>query len=207
MTHTREQAHREALSLARSALSKLDPSAAAFRAGGDYRGTPEKGTLAVTYFGDERSITWPEPEITGPAGTVTDLTEQLLILHYLLHAEGVRMADQWVAFRELPDAMTYDSAFQGRSSLRLAQRFGQDGPGFEVACRKLGGEKLTFGDVSYAFAVLPHLRMAAILHLADEEFGATANVLFDAAAGQYLPTEDLAVLGGLLASKLVKAAV
>jgi hypothetical protein len=48
--------------------------------------------------------------------------------------------------------------------------------------------------------------MAIVMYVEDDEFPASANVLFDAAASHYLPTEDLAVLGGLLASQLVKAA-
>jgi len=67
------------------------------------------------------------------------------------------------------------------------------------------GERLTFGDASYMFRLLPRLRMAVILHYGDDEFPPTVKVLFDAAAGHYLPTEDLSVLGGILASRLIKA--
>jgi hypothetical protein len=128
----------------------------------------------------------------------------LIILHYLIQADGVQPSDQWIAFRELPDGLGYDPAFQGRSGQRLARQYGNDADAFVAAAEALGGERLTFGDVSYMFHILPRMRMAVILHLADEEFGAAANLLFDASAGHYLPTEDLAVLGGLLASKLLK---
>ena len=47
--------------------------------------------------------------------------------------------------------------------------------------------------------------MAVVIYEGDEEFSASANVLFDAAASNYLPTEDLAVLGGVLASRLIHA--
>jgi len=48
--------------------------------------------------------------------------------------------------------------------------------------------------------------LAVVLYVADEEFPASANVLFDAAAAHYLETEDLAVLGGMLAGRLTQAA-
>jgi hypothetical protein len=54
--------------------------------------------------------------------------------------------------------------------------------------------------------VLPRVWLAVVLHLADEEFPASANVLFDASASHYLPTEDLAVLGGMLTGRLIKSA-
>jgi len=56
------------------------------------------------------------------------------------------------------------------------------------------------------FRALPRVWLAVVVYKGDEEFSPAANVLFDAAAANYLPTEDLAVLGGYLASKLVHAA-
>jgi hypothetical protein len=128
------------------------------------------------------------------------------MMHYLLTADGTPLGADWIAFRNLPGGLGYDGAFQGRASLRLAHAFGTDLSGFEKAARALGGERLSFGDASFSFRLLPRVWLAAVLHLADEEFSATANVLFDAAASHYLPTEDLAVLGGILASQLIKAA-
>jgi hypothetical protein len=90
--------------------------------------------------------------------------------------------------------------------MRLAHAFGADLPAFEAAAQALGGEHLSFGDASFSFRLLPRVWLATVLNLADDEFPATANVLFDASASHYLPTEDLAVLGGILAGRLVKAA-
>ena len=63
-----------------------------------------------------------------------------------------------------------------------------------------------WGSISANWGTAPMVWMAVVLYIEDDEFPASANVLFDATAGHYLPTEDLAVLGGLLAGKLVKAA-
>jgi hypothetical protein len=60
--------------------------------------------------------------------------------------------------------------------------------------------------VPFAFRLLPRVWLAVVLHLADDEFPANANILFDATVSHYLPTEDLAVLGGMLAGRLSKAA-
>jgi hypothetical protein len=48
--------------------------------------------------------------------------------------------------------------------------------------------------------------VAVVLDLADEEFPAWVNILFDGAASHYLPTEDWAVVGELLSSRLRQAA-
>jgi hypothetical protein len=123
----------------------------------------------------------------------------------LVNADGTPLASKWIGFRALPGGLGYDSAFQGRAGSRLADAFGTNLGAFEAAAGTLGGERLGFGDASFLFRVLPRVWLAVVLHLADEEFPANANVLFDAAASHYLPTEDLAVLGGILASRLIRA--
>jgi hypothetical protein len=47
--------------------------------------------------------------------------------------------------------------------------------------------------------------MAVIFYAGDDEFPSAVSVLYDSSAGHYLPTEDLAVLGGLLVGSLLKA--
>ncbi|RPI58153.1 MAG: DUF3786 domain-containing protein, partial [Chloroflexi bacterium] len=44
----------------------------------------------------------------------------ILLLHYLLTADGTATADRWIAFRNLPGGLGYDAAFQARANLRLA---------------------------------------------------------------------------------------
>jgi len=204
MRRTLEEGHEAAVQIAQQELRKLEPYKAAYMAGCDYHPGEGDGCFVVPFFGQDYEVAFPEIELRSTAGEPPDTTTSLIILHYLLQADGVQPSDQWIAFRELPDGMVYDPAFQGRSAQRLAREYGNDSDAFTAAAEALGGERLTFGDVSYMFRILPRVRMAVILHLADEEFGAAVNVLFDASAGHYLPTEDLAVLGGLLTSRLIK---
>jgi hypothetical protein len=183
---------------------KVDPQEAAWKAGADF----DAGTRSalVPLLGDEYAVTHPGGQVSLRQEGAVPITTQILILHYLLNANGTPPAGRWIAFRELPDARTYDPAFQGRASNRIRDTFGQDVEAFRRAAKVLDGDALEFGDASFLFRVLPRVWMAVVLYKGDEEFSASANVLFDAAAGLYLPTEDLAVLGGYLASRLVHAA-
>ena len=205
MTHSREEGYREALKQAVQRLQKMDPYEAAYKAGCEYRPEEGGGYYTVPFFGQPYSVSFPKIAVRSASGAEADITTCLLILHYLIHAEGVPPADHWIAFRELPDGRVYDAAFLKRSPARLVQAYGTDVKGFAAAAQALGGERIAFGDAAFRFRLLPRLIMAAILHLGDEEFAPSANVVFDAAAGHYLPTEDLAVLGGMLAARLIKA--
>lgn len=164
------------------------------------------GRFAVPFLDRLYDVQWPKGTVRlAASGEAADVSAQIILLHYLVTADGMLMASQWIAFRNLPGGLGYDAAFQGRANLRLAHVFGNNSSAFEAAASKLGGERLAFGDASFSFRVLPRLWMAVVLYLANDEFSASANVLFDAAASHYLPTEDLAVLGGILASRLIKA--
>jgi len=186
-------------------MQKLDPYKIAFTAACDFRPDEEGGRFLIRFFGVDYVVTFPRISVRSASGQEPDVATRLIILHYLIHADGTPPADRWIAFRELPNGLVYDQAFRKRSSLRLVRAYGADPKGFAAAAEALGGERLTFGDASYMFRLLPRMPMAVILHLGDEEFGPAVNVLFDGAAGHYLPAEDLAVLGGILTSRLIKA--
>lgn len=191
-----------------ASLPGIDPGAVTARAAVSFEGEAQgPGRFLVPFFGRLHEIRWPSAGVRRVAdGQDADVATRLLLLHYLLTADGTPMASKWITFRQLPGGLGYDAAFQGRANLRLARTFGHDLAAFEAAAAALGGERLEFGDAAFNFRILPRVWLAVILHLADEEFSANASVLFDASAHHYLPTEDLAVLGGMLASQLVKNA-
>ncbi len=166
--------------------------------------TPE-GVL-IPYFGRPHLVTHPAGEaLVQATGKPAHVTIAIVLIHYLLRADGMSPADRWLAFRELPDGMFYAQAFAGHAEGLLAQRFGADLAGFRRAAQALGGAPLDLADASYRFAALPRLPMAALLWAGDDEFPGQARVLFDAHAGHYLPTEDLSGIGDWLAHKLAHA--
>jgi hypothetical protein len=204
---TPEEVHGPALDRAVRNLQSLDPWLVALRSDTKYtKLTETSGQIGVRFWGKDYVVHHPEISVE-EAETCEEpsIATKILILHYIINADGTRLADHWVSFRELPGGRVYDAAFRRRANLRLAQAFGSDLAGFVTAAKALGGESLAYGDASFLFPMFPRLRLAVVLHLADEELPASANVLFDAAAGHYLPTEDLAVLGGMLAGRLIKA--
>jgi hypothetical protein len=205
---TPEERYEPAYQKARQDLQRLQPQAAAVRAGALFEAQGDGcGEFTFSFFGSAYHISWPDGLVRQEGSEEeADVTTAILLLHYLAIADGTPFGDKWIAFRNLPGGMGYDAAFQGRANLRLAYAFGTDRSAFESACRKVGGERISFGDASFVFRVLPRSWLAVVLYFADEEFSPNANVLFDGAASHYLSTEDLAVLGGMLASRLIKAA-
>jgi hypothetical protein len=133
------------------------------------------------------------------------LVEKILLLHYLLARESRPVKGQLVAFKNLPGASFYDPTYQKRGPRRIARRFGEDVEAFRQACRNLGWREEELGDASFGFDILPKIGGLVVLHAGDEEFPAEANILFDDQIVNFLPLEDVAVLAGLIATRLAKS--
>lgn len=198
-------AYQVALDKARHDLERLDPYVVAARSGARVLSGAEGQAVALAYWGRELEVAWPAGEVRLAGGGAISTALRLVILHYLITADGAPLADRWLAFRELPDGRFYDAAFRKRACLPIARAFGQQPEGLRKAGQRLAGQPLMYGDVSFMFQVLPRVRVAVVLYGQDDEFPADANVLFDASLRHYLPIEDVAVLGGLVVGELLRA--
>ncbi len=190
-----------ALDRARAEWVAADPVRCAALAGCQL--TPEG--IVVPYFGRPHRVTHPAGAAATAEGKPAHISINIVLLHYLLTADGAAPADRWLSFRELPDGLFYAQAFAGHAEGEIGRRFGADVAGFRQAATALGGAALELADASFRFQALPRLAVAVLLWAGDDEFPGQARMLFDAHAGHYLPTEDLAGIGDWLAHKLIFA--
>ena len=199
-----------ALDLARRRLGSLQPREVAHRSGTRYQDASAPGgggTFHGPLLGRILRVAYPSGAVDAlDGGPEPRQPLALLALHYLIHADGYPMADRWAAFRELPDGLVYDSALRGRVEPPLVATFGRAPELLDAAARRVGGVPIAVGDAAYAFDVLPRIRLAMAVYLGDEELPPAVRLLYDASAGHYLPTEDLAVLGGMLVGRLIAGA-
>jgi hypothetical protein len=194
-----------ALDKARREFAALDPLVAAIKGDGRYHALEQGGEIAIHFWGRDYLVAYPEGIVRqADTGKEPSLAAQIILLHYLTCADGTPPAYRWIAFRDLPDAFIYDKAFRERALDPLAARFGRDVAELIQAAQALGGERLDLGDAAFLFRMFPRLFLAVVLYTGDEEFPSSANILYDASADHYLPAEDLEVLGGMLAGRLIK---
>ena len=183
----------------REELRQRDPRQFAVQAGVEF----SDGVLRVRFYNEPHIITFPDLNVRVEAtNKECGLNRSSMFLYYFLTADGAPRADKWIAFRDLPGGMFYHQAYQGYSGDRLAKAIDNHVSVFERAAKNLGGIQLDLGDASFAFDALPRVRVAAIYYAGDEDFPASANVLFDASASHYLPTDALAGVGSALVDRL-----
>lgn len=192
---------------ARAELVAADPLVLAGRADVQYLETgPARGEFLVPYFGETHRVRFPEATVWQEGEVPASPVVHILLLHYLLSADGTYPSGLWVTFRQLPNAFPYESAFHQRAIAPLIAAFGHNLEAFRQAGLAAGGEPARTADASFYFRVLPHLPMMVQLWAADEELPASANILFDSRAGHQLPTEDLSGVGSILSRRILQHA-
>jgi len=107
-----------------------------------------------------------------------------------------------LSFAQLPGGQNYNTAFIRRAVAPIEKAFGSISEKLWDAAKALGAERQTYGDCSVKIHALPLVPIVIILHAATSEFSASASMLFDSSASNYLSTEQLAMLGQLTSSRL-----
>jgi hypothetical protein len=182
-------------------LESNDPSWMASRSGTAY--SFQKKTFLVPFFGEDHLVSYPSGAVTLIDGSPVGGTEELIVLHYLVGAGGTQVEERWISYRDLPGARYHEPAFvaevEGPLSRGLAGRLDP--------LRDWARQNARFldipGDVSMAWEVLPRVPLLFIFNEADDEFPASARVLFDISAPGYLPTEDLSALAEMAVDRLL----
>ena len=159
----------------------------------------------VPYLGRAYQVVWPTGEVLlYPTKKEASTSTAIILVHYLTKANGKPPAGKWLPFSQLWGGGSYNAAFRKRALDPLADFFGNKEALFaELLLNRLyarpGKEPRTF-----ILMALPRLPLLIRLEAGDKEVPARASILFDAAANEYLVTEDLAVVGENLAARLLR---
>jgi hypothetical protein len=190
----------------RQQLSTKEPTAMAAQSGTSLEHSVSQETGLVFYLiGDEFKLCLPGYEILSRSGHPPNELQQLLALYYFNRADGTPISGRWISFAELPDGRFYNPAFQSYTGAAIVRAFGSDLRTLERAASQLKGAAQPLGDRAYAFNALPRMPILLIYWTGDEDFPPACQLLFDACAPHYLPTDGCAILGNLLTHRLLKA--
>lgn len=162
-------------------------------------------TFHVPFLNRIYRARYPDFKFTDDADSKKEvpIQEQVLILHYMSAVNAVVPSGNWIAYREIPGASFYFSAFVQRAIDPLKKVFGNNIDGLSHAAEKINGKPIDIGDAGFEFRVLPKVPIQMIIYQGDEEFPAEANILFDATAGEFLSPEDAAWLAGMVVYRLM----
>lgn len=193
----------EAKRIAVNALSKKDSSAISKTSG--LERIANTNTFRVPFLTRQYHMAFPDCEFMDSAAAEKEvpIQEQVLILHYLMAEPPPDISGKWVAYREIPGASFYFSAFTKRAIDPLKSVFGTAIDGFKTASHRLNGISSDAGDAAFIFQPFPKTPLQIILYAGDDEFPPEATILFDQTIEKILSPEDIAWLAGMVVYRLI----
>lgn len=174
-------------------LTGLDPEEVCMRTDATFDAA--SGLYSLKSFGREVLVSPHERRIFGASPDSEFLLKKLgyffrlSAVGYLTVAKDVSPSGRLVKPINMKSGQLF---FRGSHVLPLdkaAEKYGNDGEGFLRKGIELGGERLDYGDASLRLFPLPRVPVVMILWLADEEFPARADLLFDTASEVQLPID------------------
>lgn len=160
------------------------------------------GERYIKFLNDEYEIDYAEKNIISMSCNVPAKDYyKLLILHYLANENRASKAseDNWVSFKELEGGEAYFPAFKKRAIDPILKKYGDNPSGILERLKLFNAKKIDAGTLGISISVFPKIKIAIILWAKDDEFSADCNMLFNPEIKHIFPTEDVAVLGGILA--------
>ncbi len=186
----------ETLKQAVESFATLDPAEVAANAGIEFN--KDNFNLKVPFIQQDFLVHHPGGQVKTVEGEDASIYLAIIILHYLVTADGKPLTGRWVAYRHLPGGDIYIEPFQKRAVTPFLKTFGDRPADFKKAALALGGYQLDISGISMVIPVLPRVPVCFTIWPGDEEMQTSANILFDEAAPSYLPTEDYAHLPAIV---------
>jgi len=184
-------------------FSSKDPGSISLHADVNY--CEKENEFVVPFLNRSYTVSYPEGKIRDSEGNPLSSYLSIIILHYLVAANGKPLTGSWVSYRHLPGGDIYIDPFTKRAVNPFLKQFGQQPDLFVKAAKALGGREEKASGISMVLPVMPRIPICFTIWPGDDEFPATATILFDEAASSYLPTEDYAHLPAMITGEMKKA--
>ena len=183
----------------RALFAQADCAGLSARSGVPYH----DGAFHLTLLSRRVKLLWPGMELVdGENGSPLSAASRILLGRLLLEGTLAESSGKFLAYSQLPWGSVYNAQFTGRCVRRLAREYGTDPKRLDEACARLGGKHVSGGDTAWELAFLPELLIRVTLWEGDEEFPASAQVLFSDNFPAAFTAEDVAVVGDVLINAL-----
>ena len=200
----------------------MDPQQMAKRSGCEFR----DGAFEIQLMNRRVKLTFPEmetfyvdePETAESVGVTfagrkaldnvgvkTADNVRILLARYVMEGVQAESSGKMYSYPEMPWGQVYEVQFRGRCISRMAGTYGHNIKGFIEGMERIGakeareasGRFASGADCAYDIPFLPKLTIRALIWEADEEFPASAQILFSDNFPLAFTAEDMAVVGDL----------
>jgi hypothetical protein len=203
MELTKQKNYQQSFDLACASIKELNLREKAEKAGADYQEKKHGSEIIIKFFSEPYHILFPKIEFYSPEKKPVSVGTRVLLLHYLIRADGSPLKGEWAGYKDIPGGLLYAGVFARRVTEPLVKKFGDSPQQFKEIGNKLGGKSVEFGDASFILYAFPFIPLQYVLWKGDEEFPAAVQLLFDTSIDHYLSLEDIVVLGQMATGRLI----
>ena len=114
---------------------------------------------------------------------------RLSILWYLINARDILLSGELAKPSDMSGGLIFTSGTHMLPLDKIAERYGDDIPGFLRRGAELGGEQPGYADVSLRLFPFPRVPVYILLWQQDCEFPARSALLFDSTCEAHLPPD------------------
>ncbi|MBI4962426.1 MAG: DUF3786 domain-containing protein [Desulfomonile tiedjei] len=129
---------------------------------------------------------------------------QILLIRYLVSNYGGPIDGKNASEKDFPGGVTF---FQGPHALHtppIAKIYGRDPEAFEKRCRELGATNVPYGDKAMRFLPFPQIPITYVLWKEDDEFPASASVLFDSSIIRWFQLDMIFTLVLVVTERIIE---
>jgi hypothetical protein len=206
MELSKQKNYQQSFDLACASIQGMNLEERAKKAGADYQKGGDGEKITISFFSEPYHLQFPQIEFYSPSQKVVSLVTRILLLHYLIHADGYSLTGKWVAYKDIPGGLLYADVFERRVTEPLQRKFGKSAKWFKETGVQSGGEPVEVGDASFILRAFPYVPLQYVLWEGGEEFPPSVQLLFDASVDHYLTLEDIVVLGQVTTGRLIHRA-
>jgi Domain of unknown function (DUF3786) len=183
---------KEAIDLAISKLAAVDLTERALLLG---LPVPENGVIRLRAFARNYLLRQSDFSLVEEdTGAVAKPGDQILVLHYLLHDLPVQSGGELITFRDFPGGQFYWQPFLSRTVMPLVANIENDMARLQRNLARFDWEPLAFGDLGARIHTIGQMYLSLVYRAGDDEFAATADILFDSGIKKVYIAEDAAAL-------------
>jgi hypothetical protein len=203
MELTKQKNYQQSFDLACTSIKEMDLDERAKKTGANYQKGEDGAKIIIDFFSEPYHIHFPQIEFYSPSKKTVSLVTRVLLLHYLIRADGSPLTGKWVGYKDIPGGLLYAGVFARRVTEPLVRKFGNSAKWFREIGKKSGGKSVEVGDASFILHAFPFIPLQYVLWEGDEEFPPSIQLLFDASVDHYLSLEDIVVLGQMATGRLI----
>ena len=116
-------------------MSSLNPQVAASKSGVSF----DQGKFTIPLFNRSFTVSFPEVKVEEVGGETPPFKLlEILLMHYLVNADGTGASGTWITYRQLPGANLFADRFTNLVSRPMLESFGNDAEGLRRAAQAIG---------------------------------------------------------------------